>query len=107
MKKRLIDLDPEWVYDYEPVHHSHRRSDTLSIANAQGILFDCPLCGRHSVLAWFKDRGVPDDAEPGPGRWTPTGSGFNDLTLMPSINLDVKPDSPCKWHGWVKNGEVE
>lgn len=98
---RLIALDPEWVAD------GPRRSDgDLTISIAQGILFDCPLCGRHSILAWFRDRGVADDESPGPGRWTPTGTDFHDLTLTPSINLDVKPDSACKWHGWVTNGEV-
>lgn len=104
---RLTDLDPEWVADYDPGDGSHRRDAALTVETAQGILFECPLCGHHSVLAWFRDRGVPDDAEPGPGRWTPSGSGFADLSLAPSINLDVEPDAACKWHGWVLNGDVD
>lgn len=96
---RLADLEPEWV--------RHSEGDgVLTISNAQGIMFGCPICDRHSILAWFKDRGVPDDEEPGPGRWTPSGTDFGDLSLVPSINLNVKPDSPCKWHGFVTNGEV-
>lgn len=103
---RLLDLDPEWVADYDPADGSHWRRADLTITTAQGVLFECPLCGHHSILAWFRGRGVPDDAEPGPGRWTPSGTGFSDLTLDPSINLHVKPDSACKWHGWVRNGDV-
>lgn len=104
---RLTELDPHWVADFDPVDRSHRRDEELTLATAQGILFECPLCGRHSILAWFRGRSVPDDAAPGPGRWTASGTGFSDLTLNPSINLDVKPDSACKWHGWVINGEAK
>lgn len=82
---------------------------SLTIANAQGILFLCPACfkknggpvGTESVLCWFRDRGVPPEAEPGPGRWVASGTGFDDLTLSPSVNVDNE-----HWHGWVKNGEV-
>lgn len=103
---RLIDLEAEWVADYDPVDRSHRRDEALTISTAQGVMFECPLCGRHSILAWFRDRDVPDDAEPGPGRWTPTGTSLADLTLNPSINLDVGPDAGCKWHGWVRDGDA-
>lgn len=123
---RLIDLDPEWVFDFNAQTHGMRRADDvhstvhhgrgdgetlpeLTIANAQGILFLCPVCfkknggpvGTESVLCWFRDRGVPDNAEPGPGRWIASGTGFNDLTLSPSVNVDHE-----HWHGWIKNGEV-
>lgn len=103
---KLTDLDAEWVADFAPVDGSHRVSDTLTISTAQGVLFECPLCGSHSILAWFRDRGVPDDAVPGPGRWTPTGTGLADLTLKPSINLDGPNAVGCRWHGWVTNGDA-
>lgn len=99
---RLLDLEPEWVHDYDAADRSHHRSADLSIENAQGILFECPLCRGHSVLAWFRGRGVPDDATPGPGRWTPAGTGFADLSLTPSIALQ----GGCGWHGFVTNGDA-
>lgn len=71
------------------------------------MIFDCPKCrqpeGSHAILAWFRGRGVPDNALPGPGRWTvDSGSGFADLTLSPSILLT----SGCGWHGFVRGGEI-
>ncbi len=130
---RLIELDPEWVYDYAPSGAMRRAADShqvvhaptgaedefleypepglpqLSIGNAQGVLFLCPVCfkknggaaGTESVLCWFKGRGVPDSATPGPGRWDASGASFEDLTLSPSVNVDHE-----HWHGWIKNGEV-
>ena len=105
---KLVDLDPCWVADFDPEARSHRRGGDLTIATAQGVIFECPKCGRHSILAWFRGRGVPADALPGPGRWTPSGSGFHDLTLTPSINLDTPnaPSDSCRWHGWVTGGEA-
>jgi hypothetical protein len=122
---KLTELEPEWVYDFNPETHGLRRADdsravvhnsegetaahTLTITNAQGVMFLCPACfvknggakGTESVLCWFKDRGVPADALPGPGRWTAAGTSFEDLTLSPSVNVDNE-----HWHGWVQNGEV-
>jgi hypothetical protein len=86
------------------------------IDGAQGVMFVCPLCKSHSVLCWFKNprnaTAVPPKMEPGPGRWDASGTGIDDLTLNPSVNLDVHPTvpddglKPCRWHGWVKNGEA-
>jgi hypothetical protein len=122
---KLVDLDPEWVSDFSVramrrysdahsvVHESHRHKHEnlapLDIAQAQGVLFLCPACfvknggpvGTESVLCWFRDRGVPDDALPGPGPWTASGTGFDDLTLSPSVNV-----TNGHWHGFVTNGEI-
>jgi Family of unknown function (DUF6527) len=50
---------------------------------------------------------VPNGSEPGPGRWDASGTAIYDLTLNPSVNLDVHlNDKGCKWHGWVKNGDA-
>ena len=102
---KLTDLDPQWVADYDVGTGSHRRDAALTIDTAQGIMFDDPT-GSGGVLAWFRGRGVPDDAFPGPGRWTPTGTGFDDLSLTPSIDLSCGGKYPDRWHGWVTNGEV-
>lgn len=81
----------------------------LAIAAAQGILFLCPVCfvkngdaiGTESMLCWFRDRGVLDNAVPGPERWIASGTGFDDLTLSPSINVANE-----HWHDFIINGEI-
>lgn len=103
---RLLELEPEWVHDWQP-KPSWRRSDAIDVTTAQGIFFLCPQCfhlnhgpvGTHAVLLWFADRGVPNDAEPGPGRWKAKGTSFADLTLSPSININSE-----HWHGYIENG---
>ena len=124
---RLLDLEPEWVADYKTDPRSYRRHDDvasgyqhpepddwppltrISLTQAQGVMFLCPVCfvknggpvGTESVLCYFRDRGVPDDAVPGPGRWNVTGTGFDNLTLSPSVNVDKG-----HWHGFIRNGEI-
>jgi hypothetical protein len=101
----LSKLDPHWI-----ASSARPGSSELTIETAQGIRFLCPVCfqkhgeaGTHSVLCWFKGRGVPDGLSPGPGRWTPSGTGFADLTLAPSVNLS---GPGCGWHGFLTNGMV-
>jgi len=126
---RLIDLEPEWVYDFNVASRGFRRADDshtlllssarqnpgwpalarLDVVNAQGVMFLCPVCfvknggpvGTESVLCYFRGRGVPDDAVPGPGRWEAHGTGFDDLSLSPSVNVDNG-----HWHGFVTNGAI-
>jgi hypothetical protein len=86
----------------------HIEVDTM--AEAQGAMFLCPKCyaanaggvGTHSVICWFRDRGVPDDAVPGPARWAASGSRLGDLTLSPSVLLV----GGCAWHGFITAGQV-
>jgi hypothetical protein len=62
--------------------------DTL--AEADGIMHLCHVCfkknngpvGTHSMIHWFRGH-VPDDLSPGPGRWTPAGTGIDDLSFVP------------------------
>jgi hypothetical protein len=76
---------------------------------AQGVLLLCPLCfernggevGTHTVLIWFADRGIEDHWRPLP-RWRVSGTGFEDLTLSPSIAIG----QPCGWHGFVQGGII-
>lgn len=85
------------------------------IEDAQGVDFLCPKCfvanvgpiGTHRVLCWSRSRGIPDDAEPGPGRWLLVGSGIADLTLNgDGGSRSVALTSGCHWHGFVTAGEV-
>lgn len=87
--------------------------DVAAFAEAQGVLFTCPGCyrrngnsdiGVHMVLVWFRDRGVPDEAEPKPARWAASGSSLDDLSLTPSINLATDDHSRDEWHGYITAG---
>lgn len=96
-------------YQHTGPRHYLPHADTLAVA--QGVLFLCPACfitnkgavGTHGVLCWFRDRGVPDDVEPLPGRWAVSGTNFEDLTLSPSVLLT---GDGCGWHGFVTKGDV-
>jgi hypothetical protein len=88
-----------------------------SLAEAQGIMFTCPKCylrdpkgfrGGHMVLCWFMGRDVPDGAQPGPGRWVPSGTGYLDLTFgHPSGSSSVALTPPgCGSHFHINNGGV-
>lgn len=101
---KLTDLEPEftkWISDT-------RSQRVDSLAEADGLWFLCPKCVHergdtrvHMVLCWQPY--VPQTTSPKPGRWTMTGTGFEDLTLSPSVHLSGEG---CGWHGFVRNGEV-
>lgn len=113
---RLTDLEPVFLKrekQEDGVHHI----GVDGIAEAQGIMFLCPLCfegnkgpvGTHHIICWSRLRGIPDDAAPLPGRWSLVGTGFADLTLVgegPTGQSSVKLTSGCMWHGNIVNGEV-
>jgi hypothetical protein len=108
---KLNDLQPEFLKLVD--EHSFRRVETL--AEADGIKFLCPKCyveepagpvGTHSVICWFEGK-VADHVRPGPGRWNPVGSGFNDLSFVAGAKSNsVLLTCGCQWHGFVTNGEV-
>lgn len=83
-----------------------------SIAEADGVRFLCPKCykanggsqGTHGIICWQPGK-VPDDARPGPGRWTFHGTGLADLTLR-AKSSSVQLVGGCEWHGFVENGET-
>jgi len=108
----LRELHAVFVDSFKHTGSFHERGEML--AGAQGILFDCPLGTAdhsHSVLIWFRDCQVPPEASP-KARWLAKGTCIDDLTLSPSINLDVPfidaagvSHSPsCRWHGFINNG---
>lgn len=110
---RLTELEPKFMLWAPKIW-----TETDSIAEAQGVEFLCPKCfatndgnvGTHMVLCWSRSRGVPDDAEPGPGRWKLVGTGYDDLTLdadPPQTARSVLLTSGCGWHGFVTNGEIQ
>src|SRR3990167_3323009 len=84
----LKDLEAEFLKLDTLDPKSYRRVPTL--AEADGLMFLCPKCfaanngrvGTHMVLCWFVGK-VPDDLIPKPGRWTPQGTGLDDLSFVP------------------------
>lgn len=84
-----------------------------ALAEADGVWFLCPKCfaanngpiGTHAVICWFVGK-VADDVDPKPGRWTPTGTGLDDLTFVPSTGRShsVLLTGGCAWHGYVTQG---
>lgn len=78
------------------------------LAEAGGIMFECPVCRDHKILCWFRDRGIPDSTAPKPGRWKAIGTDLNDLTLGPGLNgkSSVLLEGGCNAHFNVVNGEV-
>lgn len=83
------------------------------INEAQGVEFVCPKCAgtlvEHRVICWSSSRGVPDHAEPKPGRWRLVGTSIEDLTLEaePGMSRSVQVIGGCAWHGFVTNGVAE
>lgn len=100
---RLTDLGAQFVVDDGESIWADRTG--LSLAEAQGVRFDDPIKGS-CVVCWFRGRGVPDSSMPRGGRWEVSGTGLDDLTLNPSVDLSCGGKYPGQWHGWVKNGEV-
>jgi len=90
---RLVHLEPRFLRYSRDSNGRVLLPYVDQIGEAQGIFFLCPKCfqanggsvGTHGVICWSKSRGVPDDANPGPGRWRIVGTGFEDH--------DGKPES--------------
>lgn len=108
---KLRDLEARFL----KVESKKSFSEVDTLAEAQGIIFLCPKCfeahqgkqGTHSVICWFKDRGVPEDLHPWPGRWIPAGTGIDDLTFVgPDAASVFLNGGGCQWHGFVKNGDA-
>lgn len=108
---RLRDLDAE-LLTY--LNEKEFRTDATSVAEASGVMFLCPKCyvanngkvGTHRVLCWFVGRGVPDDIDPKPGRWNPSGTSIDDLTFVGPGAVSVLLTSGCGWHGFVRQGDA-
>lgn len=104
---RLLDLQPEWL---RTGPEGHRRG--VPRAEANGVWFLCPKCfeanggpvGTHAVTC-HEPSVSPEDEMVGPGRWTMTGGGFDDLTLS-AQQSSVHLLSGCGAHFFVEAGNV-
>ena len=94
----LSDLDAKLVHTT-----TDGSQDVDALADADGVMFDCPKCRDHKIGVLFTaaPQGVAWDPSRGK-RWTAEGTSLQDLTLSPSILLL----SGCQWHGFVRNGEA-
>jgi hypothetical protein len=108
---RLRELEAE--FRHSPDGQVSRPVPTLADANC--IWFLCPKCfaknkgsvGTHWICCWFRGRGVGDDWLPKPGRWTPSGTGLDDLTFVPPPDsTSVLLTSGCGAHFHIRNGEI-
>lgn len=122
---RLVELNPEfqryerreclpneWIdghWSPRPYREFYIRCD---FADAQGIWFECPLCRNHHVQVGFAGRApagsFSQNSEGKDSRWNVAGTGYEDLTLTPSIHADPEGAAVgrCSWHGHVTNGEI-
>lgn len=122
---RLTELEPQFErYESRPSEPGGSPCEYLrhveTLADAQGIVFLCPVCftknggavGTHGIEVSFADRGVLDhqgshNKEGKPSRWAAAGTGYADLTLLPSILCDPAKPACDGWHGFITNGEVK
>lgn len=119
---RLRDLDAQFLGRVDAERQScHRQEDRID--GAQGIVFQCPKCaqgkerapyggfvGVHSIRVFFSNPQnapvAPQEYDDNP-RWEMSGTSLDDLTLSPSIDLDVPENKGgCGWHGYVRNGDA-
>lgn len=106
---RLIDLEPSFL-KYLGDGSSQYIDDLNS---ADGLIFLCPKClntnngkiGTHSIICWFLGK-VPEDVAPKPGRWTPSGTCYEDLSFVPpnSPSILLTNENGCKGHWMLENG---
>lgn len=107
---KLTELDPQF-HRYQTVDGREHIIPVATLAEAQGIQFDCPRCQPypHGLMVTFEGRGALDHqgshgSKGQPTRWSVSGSGFDDLTLTPSI--DATAGGGCTFHGFITNGQV-
>lgn len=92
------------VREYKPVK---------TLREAHGVSYLCPVCfwinggsvGTHGCLHWFTKAKLPDDADPGPGRWNANGHDIDDLTFVAPGSFSV--NMVGHWHGYIESGTVK
>jgi hypothetical protein len=107
---KLAQLNPSFL-KLTDKRGSYLRQDKLE--GADGIVFLCPKCleanggdahGVHSVICLAPH--VALATRPGPGRWTMTGKGYDDLTLSASA-ASIKLEGGCNAHFFIRGGEIQ
>lgn len=99
-------INPQWPVGYV----IDCFQEVVSLREAHGIHFICPKCfnsdGRHFIQVFFVGSPVPQHLGKNKAgktiRWKTTGTSLFDLSLQPSIEVQVG----CLWHGFVTNGDA-
>ncbi len=107
---KLTELEPRFL----TIASERRDKYTDDIAQADGIMFLCPKCfvenggnvGTHSMICWFNGRSIPAEKKPGPGRWNPSGTGYEDLSFVEPGATSVLCKGGCEAHFFIRNGEI-
>ena len=106
---RLTTLEPQFLKFIQP----NLWRDVLTIQQADGIEFCCPLCmvkarfnrvGVHAIVCWRPS--VPLTVAPGPGRWHLDGTNYHDLTLRGVRSDSIVLPGGCGAHFFVRNGAI-
>lgn len=98
MEHTLRELDAHFIKRVRARRQTWRPVQTLK--NADGVSFLCPVCfeknrgshGTHLIICWFRDRDVPSDWSPGPGRWAVSAqsASLDDLTFVYGTPVQAK-----------------
>lgn len=110
IKRQVEEVDPT-VYVDDVMHPSGKQISHVPVTmqEADGIRFLCPKCVNtdgHSVICWFESK-VADDVQPGPGRWNPQGTSFEDLSFVPGAKTrSIQLLGGCNHHFFITNGDV-
>jgi hypothetical protein len=92
---KLSELDPRFIKKADDSESQGKCMIIIAadMKEAHGVMLKCPKCASermhkdiHRIIIWFEGT-VPDDTAPGPGRWAASGTGLEDLTLHPSVEL--------------------
>lgn len=106
---KLTELEPKFLKLCDPEGKSF---DTRAgFQDNDGLWLLCPVCfkansgpvGTHGIICWKPH--VPQTIQPTPGRWSQTGSGFDDLTLV-AASSSVLVIGGCNAHFFIRNGEI-
>lgn len=105
---KLTELHPKWI---SLGGHVPGTPELRQI----GMLFDCPLHGEKCekyprIPVYFANPPSGDAMLPQRNaddhRWQLSGTGFDNMTLRPSIVYPHPKFGPQHWHGFVTNGEI-
>lgn len=134
---RLRDLDAEFIayFDNRPTGGYEGSRCVATIAQANGLCFQCPKCaegkergeeydaltdrmlgfvrGAHYIICWFRNPqmlpAVGPEVDPKPGRWWAVGTSIDDLTFEhgePPMPKSILLQGGCNWHGHLTNGDA-
>jgi len=104
---KLLDLNPRWGVDADIVLGGVIVHDENRVG--MGMTFQCPCCvgtPRATRLGIFFSNPIdgkpPSDDYDAHHLWFRTGTGFDHITLSPSVDASAHGH----WHGFIKNGET-